>query len=68
MSVSVPVRVGVPGSMSVLVMAVTGMMFVMGMVMHMIVVVMFFRFHRVQIPSMLKCPHAPQGGEQNARP
>jgi len=30
--------------------------------------VIVFMFHRVQIPSMLECLHAPQRGEKNACP
>jgi hypothetical protein len=36
--------------------------------MALLVVVMFFVFHRVRIPSMLECLHAPQRGEKKARP
>jgi hypothetical protein len=33
-----------------------------------VVVVMLFVFHRVRIPSMLECLHAPQRREKNTRP
>ena len=32
-------------------------------IMVMLMVVMFFMFHRVRVPSMLKCLHAPQRRE-----
>ena len=56
----VPVRMGVamrmPGRSGL-----AGMLMIMRMIV--VVVVMLFMFHRVRIPSMLKCLHAPQRRE-----
>ena len=47
--------------------AMATMVMVMRVIM-VVMVVMLFMFHRVQIPSMLECLHAPQRWEKNARP
>ena len=58
----VPVRMGVsmrmPGRSGL-----AGMLMIMRMIVVVVVVVMLFMFHRVRIPSMLKCLHAPQRRE-----
>ena len=38
------------------------------MIMFVTVLVVVLMFHRVQIPLMLECLHAPQPREKNARP
>jgi hypothetical protein len=38
------------------------------MIMLVAVLVVVLMFHRVHIPSMLECLHAPQPREKNARP
>jgi hypothetical protein len=43
-----------------------GMLMIMRMIM--VATVMLFMFHRVRIPSMLECLHAPQRREKNTRP
>ena len=40
-----------------------GMLMIVRMIMLVVVVVMLFMFHRVRIPSMLECLHAPQRRE-----
>ena len=70
----VPVRMGVsmriPGRarlagmpMIMRMIVVVIMVVIMVMVMVMVMTVVLFMFHRVRIPSMLKCLHAPQRRE-----
>ena len=58
----VPVRMGV--SMRARLASVLMIMrTIVVVIMVMLMVVMFFMFHRVRVPSMLKCLHAPQRRE-----
>ena len=54
--------------MRVVALGVTVIAFVAMSVVMIVLRVIVLMFHRVQIPLMLECLHAPQPGEQNACP